>query len=328
MDEVNDTVDVAIDDAASDPVMESLARKRAAREAGTVEPDEEQDSGEPTPDTEPEGEEEDKADEPEAPAIKPPVSWDAEAQAEFAQLPPVLQAKIAEREAQREKGVSQAMEQAAAARRAAEAKVADITRQVSEELTTLTERTQAVLADRWEGIDWVALAQADPLEYTQLKAQYEAETAHAQRLAVAQRQAEQQARAQFLREQQEALATLVPEMVDPKTGPEVTAQVGRHAVALGIPQERLADITAMEARILYRSWKLEQLESKAKERAAAPPKPATAPSAMPRGGAAPVGPDKAVRALERAKAKAQAEGTPEAIAAFMSAKRALAEART
>jgi hypothetical protein len=138
-----------------------------------------------------EDDQEDNADEAAKP-IDPPVSWDKDAKGLFEQLPPDLQAKVAEREAQRDKALQSATTDAANARRNADAeanaKFAETQRQYASHLEQLASRFAPQRPDP-------AILATDPVTFYQLQAYYEQEVAQQhelqQRSAQAAHEAEQ-----------------------------------------------------------------------------------------------------------------------------------------
>ena len=107
--------------------------------------------------------------EPRSPAaIAPPVSWDAEAKARFQKLPPETQRYIAERESQRDKGLSEAQRKAADADKAMQAKLAE----TAAERQAYAERLKAFVdvakvnpkLAEWQKRDWAKFASENPLE--------------------------------------------------------------------------------------------------------------------------------------------------------------------
>ena len=133
------------------------------------------DNGDDNPD-DPENPDE-KEDEPEAPAIAPPISWDKDAKELFAQLPSDLQAKVVEREAQREKAIQTATTEAATAKRnaaaEAQAQLAAHQRQYAQELEQIAARLAPQRPDP-------ALAYSDPAAYVQAQAYFESANAQHQ----------------------------------------------------------------------------------------------------------------------------------------------------
>jgi hypothetical protein len=109
--------------------------------------------------------------------IDPPVSWDKDAKELFAQLPPELQSKVAEREAQRDKAIQSATTEAANAKRnasvEANAAFADQQRQYASHLEQIAARLAPQAPDP-------ALAAQDPGAYVQHLAYYQQQSAQHQ----------------------------------------------------------------------------------------------------------------------------------------------------
>jgi hypothetical protein len=135
--------------------------------------------------------------------IDPPVSWDKDAKELFAQLPPELQSKVAEREAQRDKAIQSATTEAANARRNADveanAKFAETQRQYASHLEQLASRFAPQRPDP-------AMLQTDPVTFYQLQAYYEREVAQQHELQQRSAQVAHEAQQREAITRQEALA--------------------------------------------------------------------------------------------------------------------------
>jgi hypothetical protein len=143
-------------------------------------------SGEPSveepPDTgadesRPTGPEDDKGpgEQPPAAAIEPPTSWSSDEKQAFSQLPPALQQTVARRESQREAVLTQRSQEAAEARRAYDGAQQAAVAQHAEYLAGLQRMMvlAAPEAQALQEVDWVALAENNPAEYTRLQARKE-----------------------------------------------------------------------------------------------------------------------------------------------------------
>ena len=130
------------------------------------------------------------ADEPDEPAIVPPVSWGEDAAELFEQLPPELQEKVAAREAQRERAVQTATTAAAEARRnaAAEANAlfADQQRLYAQHLENLAVQVMPERPDP-------GLLAVDPQSFYRQQAAFEGQLAQRQAMAQAATEAEAEA---------------------------------------------------------------------------------------------------------------------------------------
>ena len=247
----------------------------------------------------PETEEADEQDaEPEAPAIDPPVSWDADGKERFAKLPPADQRYIAERESQRDRFVQAKATSEAQHRKAAESLFEQNTqlhRQYAEQLDTYA---QALQPQRPEP----SLIATDPATYAQQLAYYEQATA--QRDYLAQQSSEAQRQAQAITQQQAAyqsaqdeaaLNELVPEYGDPVKRTEFLTSVIGVARELGWPDELIAqarphDIVAVRKAAGWKAdaekWRsLQKAKSEPVKAARALPKVSTPGAAQPKGSA-------------------------------------------
>jgi hypothetical protein len=118
---------------------------------------------------------EQKAVEPPQPTIEPPKSWDAEARAVFAQLPPHLQQKVADRVREQDAEFRRQQNEAAEARKAAEAERTRIAEdrqkalQYADTVINAAINTDPIIAEG-KAIDWPRLATTDPDTYAAKKA--------------------------------------------------------------------------------------------------------------------------------------------------------------
>lgn len=242
--------------------------RRAAQEDGGDEGEEQKPvdpEGERYQDTgDEEGDESESSDEqdeePAAPAIDPPVSWDAEAKERFAKLPPEDQQYIADRESQRDKFVNTKAMEAAQHRKAAETVTEQYTqlhRQYAEQLGTYAQAITPAEPD-------LALLATDPHAFAEQAQRYK--QAMAQRDYLSQQAAEAKSRADQISQQQavyqaqqdEAMLTeMIPEYGDPVKRTEFLTNVIGVARELGWPDDLIAqarphDILAVKQAA---SWK-------------------------------------------------------------------------
>lgn len=220
-----------------------------------------------------------------------PAHWSAEDAALWSQLPPQAQQVIVKQETQRQQQI-QAVQQEALRNQQA---LIDLARAVEERVPAIVDQYTARWRE-WTPEAWARLAQEDPTQYTQLKAQHDAEyhqAVTAQQARDRMAAMEQQA---FLAQQSNLLAQVAPDLADPEKGVERVRGVKEFLVQSGIPQDVLPRISAVEWSLAYDAMRYRQLVTKAqakKATAAAPPR-AVPPS--PRG-AAP-SPARAVQGLE------------------------------
>jgi hypothetical protein len=254
--------------------------------------------------------------EPEAPAIEPPKFWDADAKTKFRELSPEHQAIVL---AQSEKGVqasAKAIQEASERAKQAEHQAAGITA-LARELADFLPQAISTFKSRWDGVDWVTLARDDPSSYVAYKAQHDAENGELERVKTANRIAQNEARAAFLRSESVALATHAPELVDPVKGPERQQALASYLKTNGASDEDVAGLTAVAAGIAYKAM----LYDRAKAKPLTPaPKPVAQPVKVVPPTAAPAAssPRREVETLTRRLAQT---GRPEDAIALLQARR-------
>lgn len=175
----------------------------------------------------PTGEGDEGDSEPATPAIEPPSSWSAEDKAVFATLPPEAQQIVARRESERDKAISQRMQESADLRKAAEADRTAFEGRLTQYNQNLQSLAAMVLPEleQYARLDWVKLAAENPAAVVQHQARYaqlqrQAATVDAEMAKVRQQQAQEmetQRQARLVHEQ----AQLVSKVAD--FGDEVKA---------------------------------------------------------------------------------------------------------
>lgn len=224
-----------------------------------------------------EGEEEAEAETEAVAPVDAPVWWKAEAKAEFAKLPPELQAVVHEQEAVREKVVSEAKAQAAEAVKAAQSELKGV-QTLAQQLNDFLPQALETFKSRWgDAPDWAEVARTQGAEEAFiLKAQWESEQQQLTKLTQAQKEAEAQAFNVYVKAEFETLATIAPELADPVKGPELRTAVTKFLIEDGIDPEQIRGISAREMRIANeaRMWREAQAKSKA---LASKPKPISPP---------------------------------------------------
>lgn len=242
--EVSEAVDVsALDDAAAIDAFDTILADEEQEEVGDDEPEADEAEGE-------ESEEEQDGEEPEDPAIPAPVSFNKEEQAVFASMTPEQQRTVAAIEVRRNADVQKATTEAAEAKRnakaEAEGQLAQIQRQYATELEQYAKAFEPQMPDP-------ALAQANPNEYLQQLAVYNAGLAHAENLRKRAADAsanatalEKQQLAQWEREQNTILAREIPEWNDPAKRSELVDKLVSVGRSLGFTDEALSNVDATE----------------------------------------------------------------------------------
>lgn len=218
-----------------------------------------------------------QADPAEEPAIEAPKSWGADDKAKFAELPRDVQELILARETDRDRATSKAVTEAGQARKQAEQEQQAIA-QYRAHLDDLLPKALKTFGSRWDGIDWPALAQADPARYVQAKAQYDAELSEIQQVQSASQQAEALAHQNHVRSVAADLATVAPDLADPKEGAARLTALGEF-----LQKERgytPADLKWASASDLQTAWEAlqwRQLQAKTSAIPSKQPAPAPAP---------------------------------------------------
>lgn len=200
-----------------------------------------------------------EAEEEPGPAISPPHSWDAEARARFAELPPELQAYTLQREQQRDAAVGQASERAAQAERAA-----SIIDQFGQVLDQLVPRAKAVFGDRWNAVDWAGLANSDPGEYWRLRALRDEEQGELQRLNTAQQAAFEHQQQRFLANREQQLPYTAPELCDPRNGLQHRTELSTYLSDAGIPAELVGQADAAMIGIAWKALQFDRATARAR----------------------------------------------------------------
>lgn len=222
---------------------------------------------------EPEVDEDDESeDEPDQPAIDPPVSLNAEEKEVFAQLPQEAQQAWAASETRRNQQVQEATTNAKEAQRVAQAKAAQANAEA-----------EAVFADRLkEVVSAFAPAEPDPAQYQTIqqyqhaKAQYDyAKAQHdefAQQVSTIGKETPEQKAARIQARDQQLLQ--IPEVADPATRDQYIQSAFSIAAELGYDQTELAenmDAGDLKALAQAAKWKadseeLARIRAKSKER--------------------------------------------------------------
>lgn len=226
----------------------------------------------PDPEEEqPEGELEETEDEPEIeeeaddlPPIDPPVSWDADAKAKFAELPRELQETVTKREVERERFVQQKSQEAARAKQEVEQQayqsLAQYEQQVSAQLQQYAQLLSVPEPD-------MSLLATDPHTYALQAKRYQDAQAQrnqaqqqAQMFAQQAQEREQQAEQAYLAQQHQIIVENFPEYADPTTGPKIQQELSAVARELGYPPELISQARAQD---IIAMRKVAELKAKA-----------------------------------------------------------------
>jgi hypothetical protein len=244
-----------------------------------ADPDE---SGEDQDDTE------EAVDETQPEAVPPPASWSKDDAAIWSALPAEAQAKIAEREAQRDAAVGQKFQEAANVKKANEALITEAqtnrTRyaEAVDQVLTLIQPTRpdpkAYFTD--QGFDQASYAIAQH-DYEQMSELVSGLSQQRQAIAAQQSREADEAEAQALNEINQAaapkFASDVPELSDPAKGSAVINEVVQYAIAQGIPAdvfspENMKRVTLAELHLAWKASCYDAMKA-AQAKVAATPKP-------------------------------------------------------
>lgn len=229
--------------------------------------------------------EEAETQEPETPAVDAPHWWTAEQKAKWSELSPEHQQIIAETEKNRDSAVGRLKQEAAEARKKADQEAAGLGqyRQAVEQVLSSASQT---FKSRWEGVDWAAWAEQDPVAAFQGKAQHDKEAQELQQLQTARQASENLQHQRHLESESAKLAEVAPDLADPEKGSARREEVGRFLIQTGIEADNLRWISAAEMSLAYDAMRYRQLQAKAKSelakpklKPAVPAKPALKPGA-------------------------------------------------
>jgi hypothetical protein len=271
----------------------------------------------------------------ELPPIEPPRSWTKDEKAEFATFPREAQEKIARREQEREKAIRTSQNEAAEARKLAEAERAKIEQQrqqyesrLPELLATLQAAQAGQFADVKTPQDAQRLATEDPLRFMQWQAhqiQVSAAQQEAQQAKARQEQEFSQRWQDFASKEDALTVERIPELSDPKQRTKIQEGARSYLTDIGFTESELAQAWQGQTSFSPRDHRFQLLvmdglryregKEAAKKAIAAKPlpnvqRPGTAPARAP---------DSAITALSK---RLESSGSIEDAAALVAARRA------
>lgn len=212
---------------------------------------------------------EEQTEEVEAEPVPPPQWWDAEAKARFSELPPEVQATVLEQENKREAITAKVKQEAAEARKQAEAQIQGFNA-LAERITEALPLAEKAFQSKWEGATpqfWSELSAQDPQAAFQLRMQFDAEMAELQSVRAAEQQAQAVAHQAHLQQLAQDLQTKAPELL---SNPESLRALEAYGNSNGIPQTVIMTATADELLILNKARLWDESQAKAKSAAEAP----------------------------------------------------------
>lgn len=243
------------------------------------------------------GDEVEAAEEAQPEPIEMPASWSKDKADEWSAIPPTLQAVIAEREGERDRAVNQKFQEAANAKNAIQAELAEANANrdaYAEAVDTVLSLVRPVKPDpRAYG---AGTGNYNREAYDLAAAQYEEQQSLVnsltqQRQAIAAQQAEE-----VNRQQAEAIAAIeefsrpkfladVPELTDPAKAGPVLNEIVQYAIQMGVPADTFAaeNVNSITSAELHIAWKASQYDKimKAKSKVAETPPPKPAPAVRP-----------------------------------------------
>ena len=263
---------------------------------------------------------------PDAPDM--PSSWSKDDAELWATLPAEAQAKIAEREAQRDAGLNAKLQEAANARKLVEQQAAeananrDAYARAIDEVIGLVNFPRPDPTQYGLGTESYDRESYDLAIYQWEQAQTQVQTLVQQRQAIAAQQAQEAERERVTAFQEvEEVAWPkfvqdVPDLADATKGRQIISEIVQYAVSLGFPQEAFA-AGSTSSREMHTLWKAQQYDrikaAETRVRAANPPPKPAAPAVKP-GGVTPRATVQANR-LGKAQTRLAKEGSIEAGAA-------------
>jgi hypothetical protein len=234
------------------------------------------------------------AEEAQPPAVERPTSWSKEDAALWEALPAEAQARIAEREAQRDTAVNQRFQEAANLRKANEAVIseanvnrlryADALDHVIGMIQPQKPNPNAYYTD--QGFDQAGFAHAT-YQYEQSSETLTGLVQQRQHIAAQQNQDAAVAQAHAMAEIEQATRPAfyadVPELQDPAKGQGTLQSIVAYAVKQGIPERLFSDpqmagqVTSAELHMVWKAMKYDEMRA-AKTKVDTTPKPAPKPS--------------------------------------------------
>lgn len=219
----------------------------------------------------PSGEDEEATETDSGQSFEAPKSWTAEEKAEFSKLPPALQATISRRESERDRGISQKLNEIAQERQqftAAQQQAQQAEQHYAQTLNRLLEATVPEIK-QFENVDWQKLATDNPSEYVRLTAARDhlrsrvaAMDNEIKRVQQNQNQAHALAKQRFEAEQLATLKAKHPELSDPVKANAIANDVfATFTKDYGFTQQELGEVNDHRfVRVMMRLAQLEKAE--------------------------------------------------------------------
>lgn len=219
----------------------------------------------------------------EQPGVEPPKFWDADAKERFKALPPDVQEIIVRKEDERNAATARAMQENAEKKKAYDVEAskfqqlaATLDKQLPQAVDGLKFAKDQYTA-KWANVDWNAVVdQYGADQALKLKNQHDSElawlndqSARIQQLQAVKDQADRENHQKFVAEEKSKLATIAPELTDPKHGQERLTKLGQFLVkevqAAGGNPADLDKITAWQTALAYDAMKWRNGQQTAKQ---------------------------------------------------------------
>ena len=170
--------------------------------------------------------------------IEPPTSWNKEAKENWSKLPPDLQKYLSEKESESQKTINQRFNEAAEARKAAEAERQAIAQEkirLGQSAVTAETVIQAQLEEKYKNVNWGELNAYDPVKFLQLSYEYNQDKMKLEAVVAQRTQAEQaqfeyakQKENEYLLSQKALISKYIPEAKDDESTKSIANSVGKY----------------------------------------------------------------------------------------------------
>jgi hypothetical protein len=239
------------------------------------------------------------ADEAQPDAVDMPSSWSKEDADLWASLPAEAQGKIAEREAQRDAGLNQKLQEAANARKLVEQQAAeananrDAYARAIDEVAGLLQYPKPAPTDYGAGTENYDRESYDLAVYQWEQTQTQLQSLFQQRQAIAAQQEHEEARQRTLAHQEieetawpKFLAD-VPDLADAAKGRQIISGLVEYGAENGINKDAFSagNVTSVEMRLLWKAKEYDRIKSAEQRVKATNPQPKPASPAIKPGGA-------------------------------------------
>lgn len=198
---------------------------------------------------------------PDEPVIDPPTFWSKDEKEKFSSLPRDMQELVKAKFDDNQRHVERQKTEAAEARKAA-AKEAEALAAIAERVESAATAAEARFGDKWGNATpdaWAKLARENPAEYTQLKAEYDADQYAMQQATAAREATERVNREEWVKTEGERLKTLVPQLFGPE-GKKVGEELKGYLIEGGAAEQDLSDLSAVAWQMAYKAMQYDKAQ--------------------------------------------------------------------